>query len=160
MSTINEVFRSAVYQLANINKSAVFEDSDGKGYAFLTPMGLCVLGVVDLDTQYGYVDIRQRVLMGELTPSFDLKKALRENHQFPEWTYGIGLIDGQTEVVSFTGTYRFIFALGLQSIQEGILIRFGETFAVPLLREGLKPIPGSVFTGQLKKYGANKLLTF
>ena len=155
--TLKEAIRNGVHQIADIAQSTVLETDDGADFAFLTPSGLCLIGVTHWKQDSYYIDIRWRVLIGEITSSFDFRVAMQANHSYPETPYGMTVLDGK-EILTITDTYRFLVSWGPEEIQNIVVSRFGGAFSVPLALPGVNSLPSEFFSNVLQKYDLNRLL--
>lgn len=155
--TLQEAVGNAVRQLANVSRSEVFATKEGTSFAFLTPVGLCLIGITRWKEGSDYVDIRWRVLIGEITPSFNLMTLLKRNHLFPDTPYGLVSLGGK-QILSITDTYRFLLSWGSEEIQNIMVGRFGGAFAIPLAPPGVRPISDAFFSEVMQQYGLSKLL--
>ena len=155
--TLQDTIRNAVHQLVEISESDVFTSKDGTAFAFPTHTGLCLIGITHWKEGGDYVDIRWRVLIGEVSSSFDFRTAMGENHRCPDTPYGITLLNGK-DVLTITDTYRFLLSWGLEEIQNIIKVRFGGGLATPVALPGAKPISEEFFVDAVRKYGLRGLL--
>jgi len=155
--TLQEAVRNAVSQLASVSQSDVFTTKEGTSFAFLTPTGLCLIGITRWKEGSDYVDIRWRVFIGEISSSFDFRTAMGENHRCPDTPYGVTLLNGK-DILTITDTYRFLLSWGPEEIQNIIKVRFGGGLATPVALPGVEPVSEEFFVHAMRKHGVSELL--
>jgi hypothetical protein len=134
------------------------ENDEGDAFAFPTPFGLCLVGLSRWSRDYHYIDIRWRVLIGEMSHSFDPRSALKANHGCPEVPYGIASLD-EKDILTITDTLRVFELWGAEEIGEIVRLRFGGALAVPFVLPGVTPASVDQCMAWLSKHGFKKLLS-
>lgn len=158
MATIEDIFARGVQQIADELQVSVLQANNKRGCAFITSSGLCVMGIIWVDPELASADIRWRVFIGELTPSFDFLGPMRANHDNPDTPYGIVTIDGKS-ILTISDTFTFAFSLGLETIQRGIFLRWGGAFDAPFLTKGTLPLSQDFVSALLKNKSIPALLS-
>ena len=156
--TVMDAIKNGVNELAKVFNSPVAENEDGTAFAFMTPQGLSLIGVSQWYADDGYIGIRWRILIGQITPGFDYREAMKINHAYPESPYGVFIVDGK-EILTNVVTYRFLLSWGLDSIERTIKIRFGGALSVHLALKGILPIHSEFLVNILEKEGFDRLLS-
>jgi hypothetical protein len=155
--TVREAVGGGIRDIVEIGRFTLLWTDEDTGFAFMTERGLCLLGVSDWEEQEGYVDIRWRVLMGEVTETFDVMSAMKANNKYSETPYGIAVLQGKT-VLTITDTYRFLISWGPARIKKLIYLRFGGSFLTKFVPEGLRSMPQSWHKELLDSIGFGPLL--
>ncbi|NOZ07436.1 MAG: hypothetical protein GXO91_01005 [FCB group bacterium] len=155
---IQSTFKTGVDSLAGIFNSKIIQNSDPDYTAFVIPTGgLCLMGLHQIGSKGDYVDIRWRVLIGEVTTEFDCDKILEANFEMPETCYSIFNFNDK-KILAITDIYRFLIAWGMDDIVDIMKIRFGSVFSVPLSLPSISTLSGDLIEKILFKYKPKQLL--
>ena len=155
--TIQKAFLTGIETIAGIIDTKVIRYDDPNYYSFLIPGGLCIMGIHQIGSKKDYVDIRWRVLIGEVTPEFDINNALVSNFEMPETCYSIFKLDGK-KILVMTDIYRFLISWGAQEIVSIMKLRFGGAFSFPFAPPTISALSGDLIETILTKYQPKRLL--
>lgn len=156
--TIEEAVEAGVLEIAKAARTSVLRNKEKTAYGFFTPAGYCLIGYITKRIDNGYFDLRWRVFIGEVTPSFSYEQALKINHGYPETPYGIEDLSGH-QLLTITDNYRFLVSWGVEEIQEIVKARFGGAFTAPFALPGIKPLSEQFFQQALQDHGFDRFLS-
>ena len=152
-----KAFLTGVETIAGILNTEVIKYNDPNYSSFVIPGGLCIMGIHQIGSKKDYVDIRWRVLIGEIAPEFDVNWALEANFGMPETCYSIFKCEDKTILV-MTDIYRFLISWGAQEIINIMKLRFGGAFSIPFAQPTISALSGDLIETILTKYQPKSLL--
>jgi len=158
-----DVIRKGVWAFADIGKYNMFNNQTNTMYAFMTELGLCLVGLYQIgDDQNGsidYFDLRCRFFLGEINNEFNLYQPLKINHESNDAKYGLYLFNNKA-ILTATDWYRFLASWSENEIVNAIKARFGSYLITPfLVIPGLNQQSNEFYLSGLKSIGIDNLLS-
>lgn len=156
-----DTIKNGVYALATIGKYNVYNNQTNTMYAFITELGLCLVGLYQIGNAEGsidYFDLRCRFYLGEIDNNFNPMQALKINHDTNDAKYGFTIIQNRP-ILTASDQYRFLISWGDKEIKNTIKARFGGYLVTPLLMiPGIIPLNSKFYINNLNSIGIDNLL--
>jgi hypothetical protein len=157
--SIKETVKNSVFGLAEIGEYNVLINNTQTMYAFMTEIGLCLVGIHQIGGESEYFDLRCRFLLGIINEKFNPIQSLKINYDTNDAKYGLAIID-RIPILTATDEYRFLTSWGDNNIKNYTKSRFGGYLLPPffLKMEGCKTLDFKFYKKALQDVGIDKLL--